>query len=315
MAKKLINTSDISLQEWQELRKKSIGGSDCATLLNLNKYKSPYSLWAEKAGRLNDEFTGNELTKQGTDLEDYVAKRFVQETGKKVRKSTFMYVHPDYEFITANIDRFVVGENAGLECKTTSVYNKADFENGEIPHYYYCQCMHYMAVMGFDKMYLAVLVLSKGFYWFEIKRDQNEIDALINSEIEFWNNHVISNTPPEIDGSESTFNTITSIFNDSELSADVCNLSSEEETITTYQAIKSQIKFLQEEEKRLKNIIIEKLGNSIIGATNDFQISYKPQMTNRVNSTALKKEFPDIYNKFLTQSETKILRISVKKGE
>lgn len=315
MAKKLINTADISLQEWQELRKKSIGGSDCATLLNLNKYKSPYSLWAEKTGRLTDEFTGNELTKQGTDLEDYVAKRFVQETGKKIRKSTFMYVHPDYEFITANIDRFVVGENAGLECKTTSIYNKADFENGEIPPYYYCQCMHYMAVMGFDKMYLAVLVLSKGFYWFEIKRDEKEIDALINSEVQFWNDNVISNTPPEIDGSESTFNTITSIFNDSELSAEVCNLSSEEETITTYQAIKSQIKFLQEEEKRLKNIIIEKLGNSIIGSTNEFQISYKPQTTNRVNSTALKKELPDIYNKFLTQTETKVLRITVKKGE
>ncbi|TGY23723.1 endonuclease, partial [Enterococcus hirae] len=42
------STLDMSHQEWFEDRKRGIGGSDVATVLGLNKYKSPYQLWLEK---------------------------------------------------------------------------------------------------------------------------------------------------------------------------------------------------------------------------------------------------------------------------
>ena len=44
------STLDMSHQEWLEDRKRGIGGSDVATVLGLNKYKSPYQLWLEKTG-------------------------------------------------------------------------------------------------------------------------------------------------------------------------------------------------------------------------------------------------------------------------
>ena len=203
--KKLVSTLDLSYEQWLEYRKKSIGGSDCATIIGLNKFKSPYSLWAEKKGFFENSSEDTEIMRQGRDFEEYVAKRFCEATDKKVRKRNYIFLHKDYDFISANIDREIVGENAGLECKTTSVYNKTDFENGEIPEYYYCQCMHYMSVMGYDKMYLAVLVLSKGFYWFEIKRDEDEIKALIEMEVDWWNRYILGNEIPEIDGSDSTY--------------------------------------------------------------------------------------------------------------
>lgn len=308
-----IQISDLTTEQWRELRKQSIGGSDVAALLGLNKYKSPYTLWAEKTGRLTLEQENTELMKQGTDLEDYVAKRFTEATGKKVKKSSFMYRHKDYDFITANIDRLVVGENAGLECKTTSVYNKSDFANGEIPHNYYCQCMHYMEVMNFDKMYLAVLVLSKGFFWFEIHRNQDEINALIKAEVDFWQNHIVQDCPPEIDGSDSTYDCIKNLFGNDEISGTVCNLSSIESEINQYQSIKNQLKYLGEEEKRLKNLIISKLGNNVYGKCSQFDISYKAQSTARLNTTELKKQLPDIYEKYVTKTESKVLRIKVEK--
>ncbi|HFC9341278.1 TPA: YqaJ viral recombinase family protein, partial [Enterococcus hirae] len=46
------STLDMSHQEWLEDRKKGIGGSDVATVLGLNKYKSPYQLWLEKTGQI-----------------------------------------------------------------------------------------------------------------------------------------------------------------------------------------------------------------------------------------------------------------------
>lgn len=64
----------------------------------------------------------NEAMRQGRELEDYVARRFTEATGKKVRRANFMYYDEKYPFMLADVDRMVVGENAGLECKTASPY-------------------------------------------------------------------------------------------------------------------------------------------------------------------------------------------------
>lgn len=170
-------------EEWLYDRLKGIGGSDVGAVLGLNKYKSAYTLWAEKCGLLQDEEEDNEAMRVGRDLEQYVADRFTEATGKKIRKSGFSFQSEKHPFMLANVDRLIVGEKAGLECKTASALTRCDFENGDIPPSYYCQCMHYMAVTGFEKWYIAVLVMGKGFFWYEINRNEEEIEALILSLI------------------------------------------------------------------------------------------------------------------------------------
>ena len=105
---------------------------------------------------------------------------------RKIRKSGFSFQSEKHPFMLANVDRLIVGEKAGLECKTASALTRCDFENGDIPPSYYCQCMHYMAVTGFEKWYIAVLVMGKGFFWYEINRNEEEIEALIKAEGDFW---------------------------------------------------------------------------------------------------------------------------------
>ena len=305
--RKLVSTLDLDHDKWLEYRKNSIGGSDSATIIGLNKYKSSYSLWAEKKGYFDPTQKDTEAMRQGRDLEEYVAQRFCEATGKKVRKRNYMFLHNNYDFISANVDREIVGENAGLECKTTSVYNKTDFENGEIPEYYYCQCMHYMAVMGYEKMYLAVLILSKGFYYFEIKRDEAEIKALVDTEIDWWNKYILCNEIPEIDGSDSTLNTVRNINKD--VIADVKDISKLDDVLNEYEAVCKQKKFVEEKEKELKNNIITFMGSNEIGNSNKYLVSYKLQKRTGIDTTKLKKELPDIYNKYSKQSETRVLRI------
>lgn len=305
--KKLVSTLDLSYEEWLEYRKKSIGGSDCATIFGLNKYKSLYSLWAEKKGFFDLSSKDTEIMRQGRDFEEYVAQRFCEATGKKVRKRNYIFLHNDYDFISANIDREIVGENAGLECKTTSVYNKTDFENGEIPEYYYCQCMHYMAVMGYDKMYLAILVLSKGFYWFEIKRDEDEIKSLIEMEVDWWNKYILGSEIPEIDGSDSTLNTVRYINKD--ISKDIKDISKLDDVLNEYEAISRQKKYIENKEKELKNNIIAFMGNNEIGNSSKYLVSYKTQKRTSIDTVTLKKDLPDIYDRFLKTNETRILRI------
>ena len=60
--------------EWLAERRKSIGGSDAATILGMNPYRSRYNLWLEKTGGLfPDEICDRESVRLGNDLEEYVA--------------------------------------------------------------------------------------------------------------------------------------------------------------------------------------------------------------------------------------------------
>lgn len=248
--------------------------------------------------------------RQGRDFEDYVSKRFEEATGKKVRRQNNMLVHDKYDFILANIDRQVVGENAGLECKTTSVMNLKKFKNGEFPDNYYVQCVHYMAVTGAKKWYLAVLVLNQGFYWFEINRDEEEINTLINAEVEFWNNHVVSDIAPAVDGYKPTSEAIDKVFNNA--SEDECQLVGLS-NIENLLEIQSAIKSLEFEAEKLQQQIKVELGKCQIGQCNKYKVTWKEQSRNAISKDLIKEYYPGVdIAKISKVSKFRVFKISNK---
>ena len=72
-----------------------------------------------------------------------------------------------------------------------------------VPESYLLQCQHYMAVMGFDHMYLACVILGSGFVYYRIERDDELIFNLIQVEQAFWQNHVLAGIMPDPDGSRA----------------------------------------------------------------------------------------------------------------
>ena len=104
------------------------------------------------------ETVDNEAVRQGRAFEDYVAKRFMEASGKKVRRSNTMYYDEKNSFMLADVDRMVVSENAGLECKTASPYMADKWRDGRIPLSYQIQCYHYMSVCNADAWYIAVVI-------------------------------------------------------------------------------------------------------------------------------------------------------------
>lgn len=114
-----ISLAGVSNQEWLRLRKSGIGGSDVGAICGVNPYSSAMKVFRDKISTEVEELD-NEAIRIGHDLEDYVARRFMEATGLKVRKSNFMYRSMEYPFMIADVDRLVVGEDAGLECKTAS---------------------------------------------------------------------------------------------------------------------------------------------------------------------------------------------------
>ena len=295
---------------WLELRKQALGGSDAAAVLGLSKWSSPLAVYADKLGLVPPR-EDNEAMRQGRDLEEYVAQRFTEATGLKVRRENHILVNDAYPFMHANIDRRIVGQDAGLECKTTSVYNKTDFEGGDIPPEYYCQCQHYMAVTGYQKWYLAVLILNKGFYVFCIERNWDDITALIATEEAFWNNHVLAQVPPEPNDNDD--DTLAALYPKDE--GGFTPLYSMSATLKALVAKKEAAKALDAEISALENQVKLALGESSEGSDDNYTVTWKTRTSNRLDTKTLKAEMPEVYEQYAKESSSRTFLLKEIKKE
>lgn len=307
MAITKISTRDMTRDDWLRHRSQTIGGSDAAAILGLNNWSSPYSVWAEKTGILPIK-EDNEAMRQGRDLEQYVAERFCEKTGKKVRRINAIISNDMYPFAHANIDRDIIGEDAGLECKTTSVMNLRQFRNGEYPANYYVQCVHYMAVTGAQKWYLAVLVLGRDFMVYEIQRDESEITALMQAEIEFWK-LVKNNTPPPADGSRATSEAVSAVFPAAH--EDTVDLFGVDTIVQSYLDAKERRNLIDTEIDEYENKIKINLGEAEYGITNIAKISWKNQTRTSFDKELFSLHYPDIdLSKFQKKTQSRVFKVT-----
>lgn len=283
------STAGMSREVWEEIRSKTIGGSDAAAIVGLNKFKSAYALWAEKTGNAPG-FSGNLATEVGTFLEPFVASLFEKETGKRVRRDNAIIRNSEYPFAHANIDRLVVGEDAGLEIKTTSALSLSKFKNGEYPANYYVQCVHYMAVTGKSRWYLAVLIGNSDFRTFVIERDEDEIRALMEAEADFWRCWQ-GNYPPATDGSASTSEALNAVHQGG---GGDCDLTPCLSDLSTIKLLSAQIKDAEAARRECENRIKAYMGNAERGAAGSFKVSWKSQRRSTFDRKRFEKDNPTI---------------------
>lgn len=295
-------------EEWLQDRRTGIGGSDAGAVLGVNPYKSTYRLWLEKKGLISDEVPDNEAMWFGRQAEDMVAKRFEAETGKKVKRSNFSFQSEKHPFMLANVDRLVVGEKAGLECKTANFFADKEYQEGYIPQSYYAQCYHYMAVTGYEKWYLAVLVPGKSFHIYVIDRDEEQIQALIEAEQEFWSSLDGNQEPPAAYSDTDLLNRRYQESTEDSIEVFV------DEKVERLNEVKAMIKDLDKEKKSIENQLRQELGEFEQGFTPaGTNIQWKPVTSYRLNTERLKTEEPEIYEDYLEPSTTR--RLTVKKGK
>ncbi|MBO7669055.1 MAG: YqaJ viral recombinase family protein [Oscillospiraceae bacterium] len=277
--------------EWLAMRRGYIGGSDAGAVMGLDDYKSPYSLWAEKTGRV-PEFEGNVATRVGSYLEELVARIFCEETGKQVRRKNRMLVNDAYPFACADLDRVVVGEKALLECKTTNSFPvMRRVGKNEYPERWYCQMVHYLAVTGLERAYLAVLVGCRDFHTFTLERDEAEIAALMDAEARFWR-LVTEDTPPAPDGSDATETAIETVYRDSR--DDTVTLYGRRPILDERAALTARKRELEDRIREIDNIIKADLGEAETGETDGWRVTWKPQTRSSFQRDAFEADHPDI---------------------
>lgn len=275
-------------------RAKYIGGTDCAAILNLSRWKTVLQVWAEKTGQIIPEQKDSEALELGKELEDYVAKRFMRKTGKKVQRVNDVQIHPKYPFIAAQIDRKVIGEDAILECKTASIWKYKEWEGEEIPAEYLLQCHHQLLVTGKEKAYIAVLIGNQDFKWREIQRDEKILKDILKKEIEFWESFVLTQEMPmQISFKDS--GALYNLFGKETAGSEIILGDEANQVIEQIEALKEDLNSLDCSIEQKKNYLKALLRENETGKTNLYKVTWKESV------------YPQ---RIVKESKARVLRIS-----
>lgn len=295
------NTKNMSREDWLKTRKMGIGGSDAAAIIGMSAFGSRLSVWADKTS--DDVEQETEITSEpiwlGNMLEEPVARRYAQESGLNIIRCNMMMQSVEHPFMLANIDRRVKGKKIGVEIKTTSPYTKVDYENGDIEPRYYVQCMHYLAVTGWDEWKLVVYVIDREMYTFSFKRADHlgEIESLIKAEEDFWNSYVVPRKPPAVDGSDASAEVLTKLFPASNSETIMLDC---DDAIAQYVKIGEQIKELEQTRSLYQQKIQEQMGENEKGETANYVVTWKSTAPRKTfDSKRFKEDWPDIYDMYL----------------
>lgn len=291
--------------KWLEERRKSLGGSDMGAVLGLNPFSSPYLVYMEKTGAIPDQ-EDNEAMRQGRDLEEYVAKRFSEASGKKLRRVNAILRNTDSPHLHANVDRVIIGEDSGVECKTASANSEKKFTGDTFPKSYYAQCVTYLAVTEYRRWYLAVLILGKGFRVYQVTTidgdsipewccyslyvPPEEIASIKMAARMFWESYVEPHTAPPVRSIDA--DCMDDLYTESE--GKECDLQAVQEDIAQLMKVKEEIREKEMEEKRLEASIKEYMQDSEIGYCDGYRVLWKSQERSAFDTKRFTDEHKDM---------------------
>lgn len=295
----LVETENLSREEWLKWRKRGIGGSDVSCLLGINKWKSEIELWLDKTNQTNEPPVENEAIEWGNIMEPVIRNHFAEITGKTVVELKAMLQHPEYPFMLADVDGITVDDDnnpAILEIKTASEYKRSDWDEG-VPAYYETQVQHYLCVTGVKKAYVAVLIGGNSFKIYEVDADEEIQSMLIAVEKNFWNK-VQNMIRPEMDGSDAAKDLLDRLYHGG-VAETIVMPDEAIEYVDAYIEACAEEDNAKAKKQDASNHIKEILGDYDKATCMGHNISWKPVSTERLDTKALKEAEPEIYAKYV----------------
>lgn len=330
----LVETAELSHEEWLAYRRKGIGGSDAAAVLGISPFRTTRDLYYDKLNIVTADDAENWVAMEmGTLLEDLVARIFAKKTGLKIFKRKVMFQHPLYPWMLADLDYQVElpdGTLAILEIKTTN-YNAKDkwWYNGEeiVPVYYEAQGRHYMCVMNINRVYFCCLygnnedeVIIR-----HMERDLSYEEELIALEDFFWHDNVLAkNPPPYTESGDLIMESLRRSFGlPIEDMAPIAITSPQFAKVAQYLELQAEKKLhdaevrrLETEMKRLKALIAADMAGNLnaiyADADTDYTITFSESRTPKMLKAELerlKEQHPDIYEEYVTMSDSSRLYV------
>ena len=308
---KLALPEDMTREQWLNLRRRGIGGSDASVVLGVNPYRSVLELWLDKTKQLEPEESTTEAAYWGQVLEPVVREEFTKRSGLSVTRVPFLLQHDKYRFMLANLDGMIDDPVYGkcvFEAKTSSAYKAEEWETG-IPVSYYAQVQHYLAVTGWQGAYIAALIGGNDFIYRFITRDEGYIAMLIEEEQRFWD-YVRRKEMPPADGSKATTEFLKHQYAKSREDSTIILEASNLKWLEQYQQAISEEKLAKEKKQEAENTLKLLMGKHEIAYLDGNEIRWINISKQQLDQKLLKIDAPEIYQQYLKESSSR--RFSVK---
>lgn len=306
--------------QWLANRSLGIGGSDIGTICGVNQYSTARLLYFKKTGQHEDsesfKFSDSSIERMGWGhkLEPIVADEYMARTGKKVVICPATLRHKVYPWRIANVDRIIVDENEKpigiLEVKTANSRLLKDWEEGDIPVSYIYQLQWYLDIVDLDYGAFAALVGGNQFVMIDVVRNKELLKEMNEAGDTFWNHNIKNMVEPEISGSSADGEFLKEQFIDV-LKGTEKVLSDDEDNELAWTVVdaKALIKKTEAVMKEAQHKLQSKLENTEIGYTPDFVVKWSPRSMTTVDTSKLKEEYPEIYDKCKKTSRFRVMTI------
>jgi putative phage-type endonuclease len=299
-------------KEWRPF---GLGGSDIGPLLGLSPYKTPLQLWAEKVSLSSNTTKDAIHLRFGQHVEPFIAQEYERQTGLRTVTHAPTIFHPDHGFMYAHVDRLVLAEDENLaaegqrifaqtllECKTASVFNRdewGDPGSDQVPPGYLVQCVWYMAVTQCKRADLAVLLGNQDFRIYQIHRDMELENLVLDHARQFWFDHVLSKTPPSPVCEEDIRTLYPKEVAGHVVEADHQLLAS----LKSYKSTQTKIAELTDQSDTLRQDILKRMGEAEqITWNNKVLATWKSSKpARRLDSKALTAAHPELAEQFMMQ--------------
>lgn len=257
-------------EEWLTERRKHVGASDVSAILGLSPWRSAYSLWASKVMPEGDS-EETEAQEWGQLLEEPIAQKYAATTGRElVDHGRFaVRAHPSSP-LSCTLDREIVQYDergpGALEIKTAGVFKADEWTDGA-PLLYQVQVQAQLAVTGWSWGSAAVLIGGQRFRWCDVARNDAFISMMLRKVEEFWK-FVETETPPPVDGSESTNDVLRRLYPRD--NGETIALPGEARDWTEqYERAAEAIKAAEAEKREAQNKLIAAIGDATTGVMTD----------------------------------------------
>lgn len=205
---------------WYSWRRTGVGSSDAPAVAGVSPYKGRADVYWDKVNPQPQREDIPAPMEWGTRLESAILDKVEEELGWRVVRPDGMALYdmvephkalcfqcPARPWQLASLDGALEGQPEMVEAKTA----RADYRtkggqrvavwgpsaSNQVPPDYYVQVQHQLAVTGWRKCHLAVLIGGSDFRLYEILPDLELIATLVRLEEQFWTTHVLKQVPPE----------------------------------------------------------------------------------------------------------------------
>lgn len=278
----------------RQARAHGLGGSDAPVILGISPYKSPVQLFMEKTGQAAPPNLDDvEPVIFGNLLEGIVADEFSRRTGIRLRRVNETLIDRRDPYLFANIDRRVVG--AAEVCEIKTVRGLAD-DQPRADHQ--AQVLHYMHVGGFSRGWLVYLIGGQRLVWFEIERNQEAIDRMVETERVFWRHVRERIAPPPV----SSFDVRLLFPSDNGGSV----IASQEviDAASRLAEIRAQIKELEKQAEDAEKIVTETMqaASTLLSGTGEILATWKTAKASQTFDRArFEAEHPELAQAYLAE--------------